>query len=630
MFVILSRFFKFCDAENRRKFHLSIALGVLNSFFMALRIAAVAVMVQAVIKNLCEAQPFEAGTIWLSSGIIFASTVFAIITKKTESMLQTEGGYRTCAKKRIEIAEHLRYLPMGYFNANSLGQITSVTTNTMELVGDVATRAVMLVTQGLLDSALIIFMIFFFDWRIALVALAGFLLFQFVNVFMRLAVKNISAKKFEADEAQIEKILEYIQGIAEVKAYNLTGSRRKDLNAKIDRCIKNCIAMEMRCIPISALQSLVAKLTGVAIMFASIFFYLGGSMELANCAVMLICSFMLFTALEAGGNYSALLRIIDIGVKKAQAILDLPTMDISGKVDSEGGESFPLAPASKLSYATPSPRGSQSLPPKTPEMPHGFESANAASFNQCDNLNIVAQDISFAYDKRKIIDDISLTIPARTTTAIVGPSGGGKTTLCHLLSRFWDVDSGSVTLAGKNVRDYDMDSLMKNFSFVFQNVYLFHDTIANNIRFGQPEAPTEKVIEAAKKACCHEFISALPDGYDTVIGEGGASLSGGERQRISIARAIMKDAPVIILDEATANVDPENERDLMAAINELTKEKTVIMIAHRLKTVRNADQIFVIDKGKIAEHGTHDELVKNKGIYARFIESRKAAVSWKL
>lgn len=622
MFEILSRFFKFCDAENRRKFHLSIALGVLNSFFMALRIAAVAVMVQAVIKNLCEAQPFEAGTIWLSSGIIFASTVFAIITKKTESMLQTEGGYRTCAKKRIEIAEHLRYLPMGYFNANSLGQITSVTTNTMELVGDVATRAVMLVTQGLLDSALIILMIFFFDWRIALVALAGFLLFQFVNVFMRLAVKNISAKKIEADEAQIGKILEYIQGIAEVKAYNLTGSRRKELNDRIDTCIKNCIAMEMRCIPISALQGLVAKLTGVAIMFSSILFYLGGSMELANCAVMLICSFMLFTALEAGGNYSALLRIIDIGVKKAQAILDLPTMDISGK-----GEVSPsLKPASQ-SFATLSPRGST---PKTPEMPHGFESANAASLNQCDNLNIVAQNISFAYDKRKIIDGVSLTIPAGSTTAFVGPSGGGKTTLCHLLSRFWDVDSGSVTLAGKNVRDYDMDSLMKNFSFVFQNVYLFHDTIANNIRFGQPDAPMEKVMEAAKKACCHEFISALPDGYNTVIGEGGANLSGGERQRISIARAIMKDAPVIILDEATANVDPENERDLMAAVNELTKEKTVIMIAHRLKTVRNADQIFVIDKGKIAEHGSHDELVKNKGIYARFIESRKAAVSWKL
>lgn len=212
----------------------------------------------------------------------------------------------------------------------------------------------------------------------------------------------------------------------------------------------------------------------------------------------------------------------------------------------------------------------------------------------------------------------------------MGPSGGGKTTLCHLLARFWDVDSGEITLGGKNVRDYDMDSLMSNFSFVFQNVYLFHDTIANNIRFGEPNAPMERVIEAAKKACCHEFISALPNGYDTVIGEGGASLSGGEKQRISIARAIMKDAPIVILDEATANVDPENERDLMEAVRELTRKKTVIMIAHRLKTVRNADQIIVLDKGKIAEQGKHDELMKMNGIYARFIDSRKKAVSWKL
>ena len=231
---------------------------------------------------------------------------------------------------------------------------------------------------------------------------------------------------------------------------------------------------------------------------------------------------------------------------------------------------------------------------------------------------------------RKIIDGISLSIPEHSTTAIVGPSGGGKTTFCHLLSRFWDVDSGKVFLRGTDVKDYSMDDLMKNFSFVFQNVYLFHDTIANNIRFGDPSAPMEKVIAAAKKACCHDFIMSLPKGYDTVIGEAGTSLSGGERQRISIARAIMKDSPIIILDEATANVDPENERDLMEAVKELTKEKTVIMIAHRLKTVRNADQIVVINKGRIAEQGKHEDLIAKGGIYAKFIDTRKEAVSWKL
>lgn len=590
MFEILGRFFKFCDKENRNKFYGSIALGVVNSFFMALRIAAIAVMLQGLIRTLTAGEPFTVRTIWLSLGIMVFSITASIITKKTVTMWQTEGGYRTCAKKRIEIAEHLRYIPMGYFNKNSLGQITSVTTNTMELVGDVATRAVMLVMQGLLDSALIIVMIAFFDWRIALVALAGFCLFQFVNAFMRLAVRGVSEDKTRSDEDQVSKILEYIQGIAEVRAYNLTGSRSRELNEVIDRAKKVCLKMELRCIPIAAIQSIVSKMTGVAIMLASLFFYINGTMLLENCAVMLVCSFMLFTALEAGGNYSALLRIIDIGVKKAQAILDVPGMKIEGEASTSAESRTPF---------------------------------------------ICARDISFSYDQdsdrpRKIIDGVSLEIPEHTTTAIVGPSGSGKTTLCHLLARFWDVDSGKVMLGGRDVRDYDMDSLMSNFSFVFQNVYLFHDTVANNIRFGHPETSMEKVIEAAKKACCHDFIMQLPDGYDTVVGEGGASLSGGEKQRISIARAIMKDAPVIILDEATANVDPENELDLMEAIKELTREKTVIMIAHRLKTVRNADQIIVLDKGRIAEQGKHDELIKSGGIYARFIDSRKKAVSWKI
>ena len=586
MFEILRRFFNFCDKENRNKFYSAIVIGVFNSFFMALRIAAVAVMIQGLIATIKDGQPFTTKTILLSLAIMAFSLIAAIITKKNMTMWQTEGGYRTAAKKRIEIAEHLRYIPMGYFNENSLGQITSVTTNTMELLGDVATRAVMLVMQGLLDSILIIVMIFFFDWRIALIALAGFGLFQFVNVFMRLSVRSVSVDKDKADTEQISKILEYIQGIAEVRAYNITGKRSTELNAVIDRCKDMCLKMELRCIPISTIQSIVAKLSGVTIMLASIFFYLNGTMLLTNSTVMLICSFMLFSAMESGGNYSALLRIIDIAVKKAEAILAVPTMDIEGN-STEG-----------------------SLQQKS--------------------LAITAKNIEFAYDKKKIINGVSLTIPERTTTAIVGPSGGGKTTLCHLLARFWDVDSGEVTLGGKNIKDYNMDSLMSNFSFVFQNVYLFHDTIANNIRFGEPNAPIEKVIAAAKKASCHEFISALPNRYDTVIGEGGASLSGGEKQRISIARAIMKDAPIIILDEATANVDPENERDLMTAITELTKEKTVIMIAHRLKTVRHADQILVLDNGKIAEQGKHEELVKLGGIYARFIDSRKKAISWKL
>ena len=582
MFDTLIKFFNFCNAENRHKFYGSIVVGIFNSFFMALRIGAMAVMLQGVIRHVQGVAPFTMDIVWLSLGIMVASLIGATVTKRVMSMWQTEGGYRTCASKRIEIAEHLRYLPMGYFNKNSLGYITSVTTNTMEQLGDVATRVVMMVTQGILDTILIIVMIAFFDWRIAIVATIGFAIFQFINTLMRMNVRAISHEKVECDSKVVEKVLEYIQGIAEVKAYNMTGKRSKELNEVIDKCTAANISMELKCVPLSNLQTFVAKLTGVAIMMFSIHFYLNGTMELAYCAVMLVCSFMLFAALELGGSYAALLRTVDIAVNRANDILNKPTMDIDGE---------DIVPA---------------------------------------NHDIKADGIDFAYDKRKIIDNVTLSIPEKTTTAIVGPSGSGKTTLCHLLSRFWDVNAGSVTLGGRRVQDYSMDSLMKNFSFVFQNVYLFRDTIENNIKFGNPSATHEQVVEAAKKACCHDFIEKLPDGYNTVIGEGGASLSGGERQRISIARAIMKDSPVIILDEATANVDPENERDLMFAIQELTREKTVIMIAHRLKTVRHADQIIVLDKGRIVEQGKHEELVKNGGIYARFIDSRREAVSWKL
>ncbi|OPZ19701.1 MAG: Lipid A export ATP-binding/permease protein MsbA [Firmicutes bacterium ADurb.BinA205] len=305
-------------------------------------------------------------------------------------------------------------------------------------------------------------------------------------------------------------------------------------------------------------------------------------MDLLTTIIMIISSYLIYAQLDNAGKYSALLRTVDVCVKQAQEILATPQMDIYG----------------------------EDIQPE--------------------HFDISAENIGFAYEKRKIIDGVTLHIPEHTTTAIVGPSGGGKTTLTSLLSRFWDVDEGKVSLDSRDVREYSMDALMRNYSFVFQRVYLFADTIANNIRFGQPDAPIEKVIDAAKKACCHDFIMQLPDGYDTVIGEGGASLSGGEKQRISIARAIMKDAPIIVLDEATANVDPENEADLMKAIDELTREKTIIMIAHRLKTVRHADQIIVIDGGHIAQQGTHDELMQSDGIYRRFVESRREAASWRL
>ena len=577
MLKVIRKFFAFCGEENRRKFITSIRLNVIQALFEALKIPAIAVMIRALMNGTVDTKD-----ILLSLGIMLISITGSGLLKSKAVMLQTEGGYDTCAKKRVEIAEHLRYLPMGYFNANSLGQITSITTNIMESLENIATRVVMLVCDGLLTTSLIVIMLFFFDWRIACVLLCGFSLFLFANSRLRIASEKVSGKKIRADERLVEKVLEYLQGMTEVKAYRLTGVKSKELNEAISENSKINIDMEMTLVPRIALQSFIAKLTGVAMVAFSCVFYCAGSMDALTAVVMVISAFIIYTSLETAGQYSSLLRVVDMSVDRAQEILNTPQMDISGE------------------NITPAVR------------------------------DITAQDIAFSYEKRKIIDGISLHIPEKTTTAIVGPSGGGKTTLVNLLARFWDVDGGTVMLGGRNVKDYDMDSLMANFSFVFQSVYLFHDTIANNIRFGQPGAPMEDVIAAAKKACCHDFISSLPHGYDTVVGEGGASLSGGEKQRISIARAMMKNAPVIFLDEATANIDPENENELMHAIQALTAEKTVIMIAHRLKTVERADQIIVVDHGKIVQQGTHAELMEQDGIYRNFIGERREAASWKV
>lgn len=577
MIQIFRRFFDFCGETNKRKFTKSIFLGVLKALFEALKIPAIAVTLQGVLSGNLTAQH-----ILLSLGIMLFSIAGNAFANYRSTMLQCEAGYGTCADKRIEIAEHLKYLPMGYFNRNSLGYITSVATNSMEALADVATRVVMMVTQGILTTAVVVLMISAFDLRIGGIAILGVLLFFAVNSLLQKKAKEIAPTKDASDRKLVEKVLEYIQGIAEVKSYNLTGEKSKALNRAVDENTAANIKLEITFVPLMFLQSLTAKLIGVVIAGVSVAFYLNGTMELLNAVVMVIAAFILFGALDSAGSYSALLRNVDLNVSKAQSVLDMPTMDIDG----------------------------QDITPT--------------------NYDIDVENVEFSYDKRKIIDGVSVHIPQKTTTAIVGPSGGGKTTLCHFIARFWDVDKGCVRLGGMNVKDYSMDSLMKNFSFVFQSVYLFQDTIANNIRFGQPDAPMEKVTEAAKKACCHDFIMALPDGYETIIGEGGANLSGGEKQRISIARAIMKDAPIIILDEATANVDPESEQELTAAIEALTKEKTIMMIAHRLKTVRHADNILVIDGGKIVQSGTHDELMHQGGIYRRFVESRELAVGWKV
>ena len=577
MLEILRKFFRFCDERERSEFYRSIVLGVLAALFSALKIPAIGVMLGAILAG-----GVTANTILMSLSIMLISVIGSSILKYRATALQTDGGYSTTANKRVQIVEHLRYLPMGYFSENSLGVITSVTTNTMDNLSGVSTRVVMLVTEGIFSTAVMTLAVFLFDWHVGLLIIAGLAVYYAVNHALQMKSEQTTHRKFTGDTAVVEQVLEFIKGIAEVKSYALIGSYNHRLNAAIEENVDANTDMELKLLPLMLAQNAVAKLIDMGVVVLSLILYTNGHMALLNCVMLCICSFLLTEGLEQAGTQSSLLRVVDTCVNQATDILNLPAMDISG------------------AELTPERR------------------------------DLCAEDVRFSYGEKPIINGITLDIPEGTTAAIVGPSGGGKTTLCHLLSRFWDVDGGQVILGGHDVREYDMDSLMQNFSFVFQNVYLFHDTIANNIRFGQPDAPMEQVIAAAKKARCHDFIRKLPQGYDTVIGEAGSSLSGGERQRLSIARAMMKDAPIIILDEATANVDPENEKELMEAIQELTRKKTVIMIAHRLKTVRHADQILVVDKGQIVQRGTHDELMTQDGIYRRFISGREKAVGWKL
>lgn len=577
MLDMLRKFFIFCNEENKNKLYKAVALGVLDAIFGAMKIPAAFFAIDAVVKK-----EINTNTFIIVIGFMLLSTVGKMVVNRFSYMLQTEAGYNTCAGKRIEIGEHLRYLPMGYFNDTSLGHITSVTTNTLEQVGDIATRAIMMVLQGSITTVVIGIGMFIFDVRIGLISIIGILIFFLFNKYTNYSVAKVAGEKIESDKDMVGVVLEFIQGISEIRNYNIVSQNSTRLANAIERKTKADITAELAAIPAVGIQMLISKLTGVVIAGASVYFYLTGTMELTYVITMLLCSFMVFESLDAAGVYTALLKIIGRGVDLVNEILDIEQMDINGENIS-------------------------------PE-----------------NRDIHMEHVSFAYENRTIIDDVTLDIKENTTTAIVGPSGGGKTTITSLIARFWDVKSGQVTLGGKDVRDYSFDSLMENFSFVFQRVYLFEDTIANNIRFGRPEASMEDVIEAAKKACCHDFIMELPEGYDTVVGEGGATLSGGEKQRIAIARAIMKNAPIIILDEATANVDPENEKEITEAIENLTKEKTIIMIAHRLKTVRHADQIVVIDKGKIVQQGKHDELIKQEGIYKNFVSGRKQAVSWKI
>lgn len=557
----------------------SFICGFLESMFGLLPIAAVFL----VLIELQNGQPITGQTWGIVIGLIAGGLILRMIFKYLVYRLQSTAGFEFVARERIALGDRLRNVPMGFFHDNSVGDITATVTTDLNFLENYSMHILDKVTTGVLSMIVMAGCILAFDWRIGLIFVAGILLSFPIYSHMQKKGKALSAKRQKIQSEAVAATLEYVQGISVVKSFNMCDKNLSDIEDAYESNAAASYGVERVFTPLNMTYSMVFRISACMIMLCAGILAVGGDLSFANLAVILIASFTIFNPIEVMGQMTTMIRTMDAALDRVERIKQAKKID-------ENGRDIPL-----------------------------------------DSFDIGFEHVSFAYENgNPILKDVSFSIPQGSMTAIVGPSGGGKTTITRLIARFWDVQEGSITIGGHDVKEFTCDSLLKNMSMVFQNVYLFHDTIENNIKFGCPDATHEQVVEAAKKACCHDFISALPLGYDTVIGEGGSTLSGGEKQRISIARAMLKDAPIILLDEATASVDPENEVHLQQAISALVKNKTLIVIAHRLSTIRDADQILVVDNGKIVEKGVHAELIQQKGIYQKFWNIRQKARNWKL
>ena len=492
--------------------------------------------------------------------------------------------YAMMRDERLSIAAKIKQFPLYYFTKDKISQLTSLFTtdlsfvemNIMEIISGFVSSMVMTVIFAL--------MLIIVDWRMALLLIAGFIpgyiLYQQFQKNMIWCGEN----KKNTQVAMIDSILEYVQGMEAIKAYQLEHSGESvekqvdeycSASDQYESTLTNWNMAYKICLNIGLLLSM-----GVGITLIQ-----SGSLTPATYLFFAIMGIIFYRPLEALMGSFAMMNLANASLDNISEIHNL-----SFENEKHGSKPFTDVQS-----------------------------------------NVQFEDVSFSYDgKRKALNHVSFTAKPGTITALVGPSGSGKTTLCNLIARFWDIDAGKIMIGDMDIRKFKLDSLMKNISMVFQDVFLFADSIENNIKFGCPEATREQVLEAAKKACCHDFIMTLPDGYNTVIGEGGGTLSGGEKQRISIARAILKDAPIIILDETTSNIDPENEDEIQRAIEALTYNKTIIMIAHRLKTVKNASQILVLNNGHIIQQGKHNDLIKEHGLYAEFVSAKQKAIGWKI
>lgn len=575
MINTFKKLWKFAEREQGM-IRSSVIWSFLGAIFNVFQFMAIYLVIAAIIK-----QEITWQTIGMCSAFLLLSLLGIIISKKNSMLKQTHAGYFTAANKRIAMGEKIKKVPMGFFNDFSLGNLTAIATTKLDSLETWVPVLFIMVFGGLLVTVVFILSLFMLHWKIALIAIAGSLIFLAAAALMQQRSTKSSDRVSVVQNDLTKEVLATLQGMQIIKSYNLGGQNNNKLDQSFEETKKSTLSLEKAVTPYTVLLKIIIAITISVMIATALSCYFSGELSLDYTIMTLVASFVIFNSLLASGSAMAMLRTIDNAMDSYDYVNQMQ------------------------------------------DMPEGHIN------DALQQHDIEFKNVSFAYGEKPILNNVSCYIPERSMTAIVGPSGSGKTTFCNLISRFWDVNSGEIHLGGKNIKDYSLEYLMNNISMVFQDVYLFADTIENNIKFGCPNASRDDVIAAAKKAQCHDFISALPDGYQSMIGEGGTSLSGGEKQRISIARAMLKDAPIIIFDEATANVDPENEDKLKAAIEALTHNKTVIMIAHRLKTIRNANQILVLNKAGIEQCGTHDELMLQGGLYRDLIESRSKAESWR-
>ena len=514
--------------------------------------------------------------------ILVCVVVLQAVVHYASDRLQSAAGYMIFADQRIALADHLRRLPMGYFTAGNIGKISSVLSSDMVFVEEVAMSTIANMMSYLLSAGVLMVFMFWLDWRLGLIALAVTLLANVVARRMNAVSLKEAAARQEQGERLTDAVLSFVEGIGVIKSYNLLGAQSAALTENFARSRDVNAAFERRMTPWTTGLSILYGAGIAAIFGLAVYLEQTGALSLAYLLGVLLFVFDLFGPLKALYGEATRLTVMNAALDRTCDVLAEMELPDTGTVH-------------------------------LPETTAGDE--------------IVFENVSFSYDgKNDVLHDISFAMPPHTMTALVGPSGGGKSTIAGLLARFWDVRSGSIKMRGVDIRDVPLAEMMDQISMVFQRVYLFQDTIYNNIAMGRPDASEEEIIQAAKKARCYDFVTALPDGFQTIVGEGGATLSGGERQRIAIARCILKDAPIVILDEATASVDVDNERYIQEAISELVRGKTLLVIAHRLHTIRDADQILVVAGGRIAQRGDHASLSDQPGIYQDFVQKRSGGM----